>query len=175
MKKNNRGFKSKLIFVSTVTLFLIGLCVIETLLLSRYVFAMSYVAGEILEVSGDEQFQNNVLNSNVPVVVKFHAKWCSYCKTMDPIDKNMAIEFPGDRVRFVKIDIDDPKNANLVASAKSRKDIPMQGVPMYDFYSSKHSGSKITRSAAGTINEQDYRAIITNMLEHRTWQYDPGM
>jgi thioredoxin 1 len=53
----------------------------------------------------DARFAADVLESDAPVVVDFHAVWCGPCRMMSPILAQMAEERPD--VRFVKLDVDD--------------------------------------------------------------------
>jgi thioredoxin 1 len=53
----------------------------------------------------DASFAADVLNSEAPVVVDFHAAWCPPCRVMSPILAELADERPD--VRFVKVDVDD--------------------------------------------------------------------
>jgi thioredoxin 1 len=53
----------------------------------------------------DARFAVDVLESDVPVVVDFHAAWCGPCRMMSPIIAELAEERPD--VRFVKLDTDD--------------------------------------------------------------------
>jgi len=48
---------------------------------------------------------NTLIKDTKPVVVDFHALWCGPCKVQSPILKEVASEL-GDRVRVIKIDID---------------------------------------------------------------------
>jgi thioredoxin 1 len=48
---------------------------------------------------------DSIINDSRPVIVDFHALWCSPCKMQSPILKEVAAEL-GDRVRVIKIDVD---------------------------------------------------------------------
>lgn len=52
-----------------------------------------------------ENFAEEVLNSNVPVLVDFWATWCTPCKMMAPVIEKIGEEM-GDRVKVCKVDID---------------------------------------------------------------------
>ncbi len=54
----------------------------------------------------DATFADEVLRSEVPVLVDFWAEWCGPCHKLNPILDDLAAEY-GDRLRFVKIDADD--------------------------------------------------------------------
>ena len=50
-----------------------------------------------------------IINDTKPVIVDFHALWCGPCKVQSPILKQVAEEF-GDRIRVIKIDVDQNQN-----------------------------------------------------------------
>lgn len=58
------------------------------------------------------QFQNEVLQSALPVVVDFYADWCGPCRMVSPIIESLSREFAG-KAKFVKIDTD--ANQDLAA------------------------------------------------------------
>jgi len=53
----------------------------------------------------DDQFQSDVLQSSVPVLVDFWAEWCSPCKMIAPILEELAPEYEG-KLQIAKIDVD---------------------------------------------------------------------
>lgn len=58
----------------------------------------------------DANFQSEVLESNLPVLVDFWAPWCGPCKAMSPVVDAIADEYAG-KVKVVKVDIDDAPQA----------------------------------------------------------------
>jgi thioredoxin 1 len=62
----------------------------------------------VLEVT-DNNFEQEVLKSNLPVVVDFWAAWCGPCKMLEPIINEVAVELSG-KVKFVKLNVDDNPN-----------------------------------------------------------------
>jgi len=55
--------------------------------------------------TSDSTFAADVLESDAPVVVDFHAAWCPPCRVMSPILAELASARPD--VRFVKVDVDE--------------------------------------------------------------------
>ena len=50
-------------------------------------------------------FEDEVVNSNVPVFVDFWAEWCAPCRAITPILEQLASDFEG-KVKVVKINVD---------------------------------------------------------------------
>ena len=55
---------------------------------------------------GEGNFQKEVIESEQPVLVDFTAVWCGPCKMLDPVVKQLALDWEG-KVRIVKLDVDD--------------------------------------------------------------------
>lgn len=53
-----------------------------------------------------DNFETEVLQSDVPVLVDFYADWCNPCKMMGPVVAKMADEFGG-RAKVGKCNVDD--------------------------------------------------------------------
>jgi len=54
----------------------------------------------------DSNFQNQVLESSVPVIVDFWAPWCGPCKMMAPVLEELSREYEG-KVIFTKLNTDE--------------------------------------------------------------------
>ena len=58
----------------------------------------------------DATFKSEVLDSDLPVMVDFHAEWCPPCKAMAPALDLVATEMKG-KIKITKVDVDACPNS----------------------------------------------------------------
>jgi thioredoxin 1 len=76
------------------------------LLAARFSPQGATMASEKVQVFNDLNFDQEVVNSSVPVLVDFTATWCGPCKALAPIIDQIAGDLDG-KVKVGKLDVDD--------------------------------------------------------------------
>ena len=64
----------------------------------------------VLKVT-DDTFEQEVLKSNIPVLIDFYADWCGPCKMLSPIVDEVASE--NDDIKVVKVNVDEAQNTAI--------------------------------------------------------------
>lgn len=99
----------------------------------------------------DASFEDEVLNSNVPVLVDFWAAWCGPCKMIAPILDDVAGQYAG-KVKVCKVDVD----ANGDTPAK----FGVRGIPTLILF--KNGNAEATK--VGALSKTQLTAFIDAAL-----------
>lgn len=99
----------------------------------------------------DENFESEVLNSDLPVLVDFWAEWCGPCHMLTPVIGELAEEFEG-KVKIGKVDVD---KAQQTAAQLGIQNIPT--VVLFD-------KGKQVETYVGVRKKTDYQTMLNAYL-----------
>ncbi|HOB86272.1 MAG TPA: thioredoxin [Bacillota bacterium] len=60
---------------------------------------------QVLEI-GQDQFEREVIQETLPVLVDFWAPWCNPCKVIAPVLEELAADY-GDQLKVAKVNVDE--------------------------------------------------------------------
>ena len=95
----------------------------------------------------DANFEEEVLQSEVPVLVDFWAEWCGPCKALGPVIDELATEYQG-KVKIGKLDTD--------ANAKISTQYGVSAIPTMILF----QGGEIKEKIVGLRNKQDLASTL---------------
>ncbi|MDA7683764.1 thioredoxin TrxA [bacterium] len=106
---------------------------------------------EAIVHTSDDNFEQDVLNADGPVLVDFWAEWCGPCKMIAPILEEIASDY-GDKIKICKIDVD----ANTDTAPK----FGIRGIPtLIIFNNGEVAGTKV-----GALSKSQLSAFIDSVI-----------
>ncbi|MGA1794225.1 MAG: thioredoxin [bacterium] len=99
----------------------------------------------------DEDFDQEVIRSTIPVLVDFWAAWCGPCKMIAPVLEELAKEYAG-RIKIVKMNVDE--------NMETPNNFSVRSIPTLILYK---NGSEIDRMV-GVVPKSTLEEMIKKAL-----------
>jgi thioredoxin 1 len=107
------------------------------------------MAGENVVEFSDQNFEQEVINSETPVLVDFWAEWCMPCRMLAPTIEKIAKDYVG-KVKVGKLDTD----ANRDVSIK----YGISAIPTVILF----KGGQVVQKFVGLRKENDFKEALDN-------------
>ncbi len=106
---------------------------------------------KIVEVT-DQNFEEEVLNSDLPTEVDFWAPWCGPCKMVIPIYEKLSEEYDG-RFKFCMINVDENQQMAMKYQIMS--------IPMQKYF----ADGQVVDEILGAVPERNIRAMVDSVIQ----------
>lgn len=99
----------------------------------------------------DDNFDEEIINSDIPAMVDFWAEWCGPCKKVGPVVEELAKEYQG-KIKIAKMDVD----ANRRTPAK----FGIRSIPTLIFF----KGGDVTHTIVGAESKSNIDSELKKLL-----------
>jgi thioredoxin 1 len=101
--------------------------------------------------TSDANFQDDVINSDTPVLVDYWAEWCGPCKMIAPILDEVASEYT-DRLKICKIDVD--------ANQETPPKYGIRGIPTLMLF----KNGEVEATKVGALSKSQLQAFLDSNI-----------
>ena len=105
---------------------------------------------EMLEVT-DENFNAEILNSDLPALVDFWAEWCGPCRMVSPLVEELANDYNG-KIKVAKMDVDQNR--------ETPTRFGIRNIPTLIFF----KGGEVTQTIIGVQPKSQIEEEIKKLL-----------
>jgi len=109
------------------------------------------MASENIKTITKDNFEQEVLNSQVPVLVDFWAAWCGPCRAVAPIMEQLAAEYAG-KASVAKVDVD--QEGELAAKFR------VLSIPTVMLF----KGGQVVEKIIGARSKEEFSGLIKKNL-----------